>query len=72
MKMKAPVNNHNDSSPLEDIVGAKLPELKKLPYFRHAMNVLSAIPLMICASLIFLGVSLFSTHQDVDLPLYLE
>ena len=59
-------------SPIEQAVGSKLPHLKSLPYFTHAMNLLTAIPTLLIFSLLFLGLSLLSTHRDVDMSTYLD
>lgn len=62
MKMKA-----EGQSPIEQAVANKLPQLKDLPYFRHAVNLLTAIPMLLAFSLLFLGISMLSTHEDVDM-----
>ena len=47
-------------------------QLKDMPYYHQARNLLSSIPVLLVVSMGFLAISLLSSHKEVNLPVYLD
>jgi hypothetical protein len=46
-------------------------QLKDMPYYKQALNLLASIPILLVLSLGLLGVSLLSSHKEVAIDDYL-